>query len=187
MGFTLSHPEAKGECSQPGHEVGDQSEISVSKRMEVIGLSPWTSEMDMTLAMNFRVDIGDPRRRGVVTGRQAPCGHKKSHKLMAQNHTPSPPPSIPFSKGQVWASCSFRRLQGEPSSCLFQFLEVPLSTLPTSKPVPPTSASTVTSDGPHPPIRTLVMTLGPLSSPRTISPFENLYLQYLQRPFYLVR
>ena len=108
----MSHPEAKGECSQPGHEVGDQSEISVSKRMEVIGLSPWTSEMDMTLAMNFRVDIGDPRRRGVVTGRQAPCGHKKSHKLMAQNHTPSPPPSIPFSKGQVWASCSFRRLQG---------------------------------------------------------------------------
>ena len=69
-----------------------QSEISVSKRMQGLGLSPRTSEMDMTLAMNFRVDTGDPQRRGAVTGWQAPYGHNKSHKLMAQNHTPSPLP-----------------------------------------------------------------------------------------------
>lgn len=66
----MSHPGAKGECSQPGDEVGDQSEISVSKRVQGLGLSPRTSEMDMTLAMNFRVDTGDPQRRGEVTGPQ---------------------------------------------------------------------------------------------------------------------
>ena len=98
-----------------------QSEILVSKRVQSLGLSHRTSEMDMTLAMNFRVDTGDPQRRGEVTGWQAPRGHNKSHKLMAQNHTPSPPPSIPVSRGQVWASCSSGGSRENPLLAFFSF------------------------------------------------------------------
>lgn len=125
-----------------------QSEISVSKRMQGLGLSPRTSEMDMTLAVNFRVDTGDPQRRGAVTGRQAPCGHNKSHKLMAQNHTPSPLPSIPISGGQVWASCSSRGSREN----LLPFSVSRSASLHSSsfKASPPTSASIVTSADPAP-------------------------------------
>lgn len=111
MGFTVSHPEAKGECSQPGDEVGDQSEISVSKRMEVIGLSPWTSEMDMTLAVNFRVDTGDPRRRGRSLGSRLPVGTRNhTNSWLKTTHLPLPPqfPFLRVRSGQVVPSGDYR-------------------------------------------------------------------------------
>ena len=157
-----------------------QSEISVCKR----GPSPQTCEMDVVL--------------GTIPGQsssghwrpwereQSPGGRLSCCMTITRARGSKPPalllPANPVPGRQVRAGGSFQRFRGESFPCLFQFPEAVLilgsHPSATSEPILPTSASAVTSpsltDPPPPLTRTLVMTLGPPSSPRTISPFEDL-------------